>query len=449
MSDLQIALIAIGILIILAVVIINWWQEKRFHRQLDRELSPTQQDVLLEDASVTDNKAALNAQEIDAHATDHFYINTEALEDSVSEPTMVPQSSTFSDSQDEVFPPEIAEPALIEPSVLHQTKPALTEKEANNIAADSDLSTDVTTEANDVATEPSVETLKEAGTSLPAMLQTQMDLTALLYLASATSAHAINQALGVLFNGFDKPVFIHVLDANKQWHLLEELSPNSDVSNSQISRVACSIQLADRAGAISRSTLNRFELNVENFSLAINSHIQWQAKEDAFANAIILDEFCIQVDKTIGFHLTHGENGAFTGTKLRGIAEAQGLLLGADGNFNCIEEPDTIQAHPSFVMFNRDDYPFNPEMLRTSVVKSITFQLDIPHVKKCAEAFNRMVQIARQMELSLNAVLVDDNNMLLGDVQIEKIRQQLKVIQANMLLRGIVPGSESARRLFS
>jgi hypothetical protein len=60
-----------------------------------------------------------------------------------------------------------------------------------------------------------------------------------------------------------------------------------------------------------------------------------------------------------------------------------------------------------------------------------------------------MVQLAKQMEVSLNAVLVDDNNKVLGDVQIEKIRQQLKVIQANMLLRGIVPGSDSARRLFS
>jgi FtsZ-interacting cell division protein ZipA len=67
----------------------------------------------------------------------------------------------------------------------------------------------------------------------------------------------------------------------------------------------------------------------------------------------------------------------------------------------------------------------------------------------CTEAFNQMVQVARQMEIGLNAVLVDDNNRPLGDMQIEKIRQQLKVIYATMLVRGIVPGSDSARRLFS
>jgi len=53
------------------------------------------------------------------------------------------------------------------------------------------------------------------------------------------------------------------------------------------------------------------------------------------------------------------------------------------------------------------------------------------------------------METGLNAQLVDDNNRPLSDVQIEKIRHQLKIIQATMLTRGIAPGSDCAHRLFS
>jgi len=49
----------------------------------------------------------------------------------------------------------------------------------------------------------------------------------------------------------------------------------------------------------------------------------------------------------------------------------------------------------------------------------------------------------------LHATLVDDNNRVLGDIQVEKIRQQLKVIHATMLVRGIIPGSDNAIRLFS
>jgi FtsZ-interacting cell division protein ZipA len=69
-------------------------------------------------------------------------------------------------------------------------------------------------------------------------------------------------------------------------------------------------------------------------------------------------------------------------------------------------------------------------------------------VKNCAEVFSQMVQVARQMEISLNAVLVDDNQKILGDIQIEKIRQYLKVIQAKMLVKGVAPGSDEASRLF-
>jgi hypothetical protein len=220
------------------------------------------------------------------------------------------------------------------------------------------------------------------------------------------------------------------------------------------------MQLADRGGAVDRGVLNRFQLAVETLGLDINGHVEWQNSGDALSAANSLDLFCIDVDKTIGFHLVHGENGAFTGTKLRGLAEAQGLILASDGAFKYFNQlSDDVtsnkqnliksQLHPAFIMFNREDHPFSPDMLRSSVVKAITFQIDIPHVKQSAETFNLMIQVAKQMEIGLHGILVDDNNKMLGDIQIERIRQQLKVLQATMLARGIVPGSDSAHRLFS
>jgi hypothetical protein len=312
-------------------------------------------------------------------------------------------------------------------------------------------------------TKPTTEDMQtplDSAAILPEMLHGQMDLTALLYLSNETPISTLNNELTLLFDNFDKPVFIHVLDSNKQWQLLKDIQLNQDTLNRHISKVACSIQLADRGGAIERSTLNRFQLAVETLGLDINGHVEWQNTGDVLSEANSLDLFCIEVDKTIGFHLINGQSGAFTGTKLRGLAEAQGLILTSDGTFKYFDQPsDDINAnkqslakpqlHPSFIMFNRDDHPFNPEMLRTSVVKGITFQLDIPHVKQSSETFNHMIQVARQMEIGLHALLVDDNNKVLGDIQVEKIRQQLKVLQATMLVRGIVPGSDSAHRLFS
>ena len=60
-----------------------------------------------------------------------------------------------------------------------------------------------------------------------------------------------------------------------------------------------------------------------------------------------------------------------------------------------------------------------------------------------------MVYVAKQMELGLNAALVDEGNKLLIDAQLDKIRQQLTSIHSTMRAGGIVPGSVSAIRLFS
>jgi len=79
----------------------------------------------------------------------------------------------------------------------------------------------------------------------------------------------------------------------------------------------------------------------------------------------------------------------------------------------------------------------------------VTFQIEIPKVNNCELVFNQMIAMAQKMASSLNGRLVDDNQKPLGDLQIEKIRQQLKVIHATMVARGIMPGSPSSMRLFS
>jgi FtsZ-interacting cell division protein ZipA len=70
-------------------------------------------------------------------------------------------------------------------------------------------------------------------------------------------------------------------------------------------------------------------------------------------------------------------------------------------------------------------------------------------VSNCEQVFNQMIAIAQKMANSLGARMVDDNQKPLGDLQIEKIRQQLKVIHATMVARGVMPGSASSMRLFN
>ncbi len=504
MSELQIALIAIGALIIIAVLVINWWQERRFHNQVEKSFSPLQRDALLDDGDVSEpnlTKPNLSQSrkfdepkfesmssfdslqgDLDSRATDNFSIDETIVLNKQDQQRVdvnsdrfieLPQENGFEKVAQEEESINDAYNDLINSKIdrlstqisAHDNKHELAQELAGKQTSDfrAVFDEEPTSQIKAKPSLPTAENIpaqEEHSVTLPETLQGQMDLTALLYLSNETPVSTLNNTITSLFDGFDKPVFVHVLDSNKQWHLLRDMQTNQEALNRLISKVACSIQLADRGGAIDRSTLNRFQLAVETFGLDINGHVEWQNAGDALSAANSLDLFCIEVDKTIGFHLIHGDSGAFTGTKLRGLAESQGLILTSDGAFKYFDQSSgdssaskeslvKPQLHPSFIMFNRDDHPFSPEMLRSSVVKGITFQLDIPHVKQSAETFNHMVQIARQMEIGLNATLVDDNNKLLGDMQVEKIRQQLKVLQANMLVRGITPGSDSAHRLFS
>ncbi len=100
MSDLQIVLIIIGGLIIVAVLVLNWWQERQFHKQVKGNFSELQSDALLDgfepDESVVDksvvDKPILDDPSLDISklyaneetlSTGEFYITNNALEQSV------------------------------------------------------------------------------------------------------------------------------------------------------------------------------------------------------------------------------------------------------------------------------------------------------------------------------------------------------------------------------
>lgn len=499
MSDLQIVLIIIGGVIIAAVLVFNWWQERRFHQQVeasfsDMKNSDIKNDALLENSVADEPLPADTVMEtISIESTqiefdhDDFSINHDSIKEistSREEPHLAITDDFLDDTVHTETEAETEHAATVENQVETGStefvsapadfdSPFTSDKPGNHEGiraifegvfnkAESADNTDDTHNKQGSNTSASVAegaadvSAAEPVASLPAMLHAQVDLIASLHLATDLTMDAAVAALTNIFDAFDKPTFVHVLTTDMHWLLLSDAASSTEFANQKVSKITCSLQLADRAGPVSRSIINRFQLAVETLGMDINAHVEWLHVGDAAADAVALDAFCIDVDKTMGFHLVHGENGAFTGTKLRGLAEAQGLELSSEGTFKYYDDAARKQLASgtnapvaSFVMFNRDHYPFNPDMLRSSVVKAITFQLDIPHVKNCTDAFNHMVQVAKQMEIGLHAQLVDDNNKPLGDVQIEKIRHQLKVIQATMLTRGITPGSDCARRLFS
>ncbi len=436
MSDLKVALIVLGALIIAGVLVYNWLQERKLRNEVSRDFIVPQKDVL----------------------TDDFYIDSDAYVEkelaglggktkpnakaSVSDPA--PTSESITDEQALAV---LDDNALTEAASQHVAKSELQNQAPFNDAADDTFFSAANTQAV-LQSESLPDSIVKADlyqqaqgvlANLPSIIHPQIDLTAILYASKTIDMNDL-QALKNAIADIGLPVMLHGLDADDKWHLI-----NENASNAAFKQLACSLQLADRGGPIAKNLLNKFQFAVEDTGLNLNAHVEWQSSGDALQRAIELDQFCIEVDQMISVHMAQNES-PIHGTKFKGLAEASGLSLMADGKFHYLQNG---KSEPLFVLIDTNNQPFTAENLRTNVLKSVTFQIEMPKVTNCEQTFNQMIGMAQKMAASLNARLVDDNQRLLGDIQIEKIRQQLKVIHATMVARGIMPGSPASMRLFS
>lgn len=449
MSDLQLALLALGAIIIVAVILFNWWQERSLRNVAAESFEEPEQDALLDEFHI-DTEAILRDEAPSSAPFSPTY--DEAMES--SNPAIAEAASAVAEFEQDLAAsediPELTRPYEPAPAVSieddWQAADAASMEELSEDAGFADTIPEAEPEESSeplaATTEPVAQPAPVADTehgALPSSISHQIDLTAVLYLAQPVSGMELRQFLLTLVD-LDKPVYAYGHGSDGVWRMLTR-----EQEEVAFTRAACSLQLADRGGAVSRETLNRFQDAVEEMGRGMNAQVEWHGNPDPLDYANELDQFCIEVDKLVGFHLAQGASGPFTGTKFRGLAEASGLILSEDGAFYYTNE----SGQPLFALVNQDKTPFTIEMLRNGVIRAVTFQLDIPRVKHCTEVFNQMVLMAKQMEGSLSGKLVDDNQRPLGDMQIEKIRQQLKVIHATMVTRGIMPGSASALRLFS
>ena len=58
MSDLQLALLVLGALIIIAVIIYNWWQERNLRAEAETRFQAPSHDILMDDRADNDREIA-------------------------------------------------------------------------------------------------------------------------------------------------------------------------------------------------------------------------------------------------------------------------------------------------------------------------------------------------------------------------------------------------------
>lgn len=224
--------------------------------------------------------------------------------------------------------------------------------------------------------------------------------------------------------------------------LWQPIDPTLDAAYREI-RVG--LQLADRGGAVEPSVLAQFDEMMASFAASIGAVSQREDMTAAQRRAQMVDRFCAETDIEIAVNVV-GKNGVtFAATKVRGLAEAQGLTALPSGEYVlkddygrvlfCLRNGNSAEA-PTL----RGEQPYFTQ---------ITFALDVPRTPEPGRIFERMFTLALQFADVLHGELVDDNKKLLTANGRKVIGETILGITGEMHNRGVAPGCSVALRLYA
>jgi FtsZ-interacting cell division protein ZipA len=406
MSELQISLIAIGIIVVMGVVFFNWMQQRRYRRGAEEAFGPKHEDVLLREAISGEQNERIEPQLDKGFLQEpRMQPSGESTEKPAEGPTEEPIEEPIEEPAEAA---EIAQPKL-EPVIGSARAITAVERESAPLEEDN--------------SQESVDYIIEIRSERPIM--------------NSNMAEVLQRKFD-----FSKPVrWLGQRSSEAFW---EEITTEANGKGGYTHLRGC-LQLADRAGPVSEVSLSEFRDMAENFATHVAAAVNCPNIHKAYARAILLDEFCTQVDVMVGINIISKDNSVFTGAKIRVLAEASGFKLGAEGLFHYRDENNAIL----FSLGNYEPSPFLPGSVRTLTTRGITFLLDIPGVANGEAVFGQMMHLAGILTDNLGGIMVDDNRIPLSDSGIRKIKQQLIAIQSTMLSRNIPAGGEIALRLFT
>jgi hypothetical protein len=432
MTELQIGLIGLGALAVFSVLAYNRWQESRHRRLAEEVLAASHSDVLLDGEEAGEGEYG--------DSDDYEYDDIPPMPDDAAlrrEPVLADLEHNdgeriepvFGEHRHEEAEHAFTEAAAAEPEVAPvtaATPPPVPRPPARDPAAKN---------------RPIAAARPEVVVTTPpaALLSPLVDyIIALETVEPITAAHFMRTERGALLHVTKRLTWIGFDESIGEWLRMEE------EGSSEYRRVRVGVQLADRRGPLSDGELTAFQMAMQRVADEFMAFTEIPQRQAALDAAQELDGFCAGVDNQVGVNVV-AKSALLSGTKIRALAEAAGMLLEPDGVF--VRRDD--QGLALFTLANQSGAPFVAEEMKTLSTPGLTFLLDVPRVANGDRVFQQMVELARQFASSLDGAVVDDNRRPLTDPLLESIRRQIGNFQASMASHGIPAGGPLALRLFS
>lgn len=337
---------------------------------------------------------------------------------------------------------------------------AVTEK--RTLAADAKIDVSVTATRDPLAEE--IETLEEVATmplnldlglrrpsrhadlGRPALPDEKIDFIMRL---PADSTVMRDVALGVYKQHeyeIDKPHRLYGCRADSDlWSELQH-----DSQRMRYSDLALSIQLVDARGPIDDTELHKFSQVGLKLADALHRRTQFSMPyEEALARAQELQKFCETFDVIAAVHVVAAEGQTFRGRLLEHAARKLDMQWGARCIFHMKNEfsPGCRHLFSLANLSGTGEFPAGQwERFETA---SVTFFMSVPCAHRPASVFDKMISAAQALAETLGGQLKNQERRPLAKQGIAVIRRQIETIEEQMRARGIVPGSQTALRLFA
>lgn len=203
--------------------------------------------------------------------------------------------------------------------------------------------------------------------------------------------------------------------------------------------------LANRKGNLSEDEATTFNQYVKEVNELVGGSILWLSHPDIINASKILNDFRKEVDRSLVLKVFPKSDSSFHSGPLIDFLNKpifrinddlfhELILPNSDNKVTCrllnLSEKPIVVKHDTFL-------------------QGIIFKMDVPNTFMITNSFNELIDVIKEFNLKLNAILVDSSNKQLTDDQISRIYVYLKNIEKKLHDKKIPPGSKIAKRLFS
>ena len=233
---------------------------------------------------------------------------------------------------------------------------------------------------------------------------------------------------------------IYVRNSNEIWTTGEALDESI-----RFDQVLITFLLTSRKGVKTEDDIKSFQSFVLILKDSLDGSLFWLANQDISEVSVELDKFRIEVDQSLSLKVIPKSDSSFESGALIEFFENPKIISNKNGFHELKNSTSEMNNICQLLSLSGKKLDINTE----TFLQGILFKMDVPNTKNVTYSFNEMVKLIDLAKAKLNGILVDVNSNELNDDQISKIYVLLKGIEDKMIKKNIMPGSNSAKNIFS